>query len=964
MLQVVAFSQLPQSADGVVGRATGRLSDINLNGPGYAYYGINGADRGLGYVGSYMTLGGFIPTLEDDFGGIWNADTRGHLSVNNGFFSNIGAVRKQLLNSGALLGFGVFWDYDGDLYQYPIAGADEPGAIFGPFGHVFQQVGVSGELLTDWGNFRTNGYIPVGRTGNQLVNTSTAGGGVFYENYILPQNGLSAALGGADLELGAYLPGLADWAGMINVGGYAFGNTRYTKIGGDQDGGDLVPWFGGVYTRLDMTFANNWDFSLQYNSDSFFNSTGFARLTYRMGGSRRRNVPDQMEQPMFRNEHIVRAVTNPIAALNPQNNNQPWHVIHVDNTATPNGNGTAEAPFRTLADAQTNALTGGRNNDPWNITYVHEGIATTTFTAYTDPFTFTADSQFLVGSGGPLTIGTQPINGETLLTIGALTSGNPVLSTPGSTNVTIEANAGAPVANVGGVTIANLSIIGSGVGISASSNLTREQVAGVPIPQPVGTTNNPFGTPIANTGGSAVRRVSISGDGTSTLQTGVVIAGKRATDTTIVPNTEPTGGIEFSDTAIALATADGFEVGLPVEAAGIPVFPPQAIANSGGDVNIDYSGSITNNINNNGNVETLLVSIIGKTGGEVNLAATSTPSGATVENQILDVGGQGIQIAENASGTRINMANVTLAESENTAIFVYDDSSTTNIRSKATSTYNFGITKSDGDAAISIQGGSPTFTFFGTIDNSPPSGGNNFLADIRGDVIAMNNPVINISGPGLTPLNDSADGININTVTGGTITMNGLNLTGTADIGINVDNTTATLAFANTNIGGATEYGILLENSTADATFENTTINLDAAGVVAGIGLGKGAATYTGDIDFLSLNATTAQNGTTFLALSADSITISGPSSLTSTSTVSPVIDVTATTLDISLTSVSSNLSTVIPNPDTGVDVAVELSGTGTFDISDSFLIDGNAGSDAVPGGNIRSSGGVIVTIP
>lgn len=219
MLQLVAFGQLPQSADGVVGRATGRLSNINLSGPGYLYYGVNGADRGLGYVGSYMTLGGFIPTLEDDFGGIWNADVRGHLSVNSGFFSNIGAVRKQLLNNGALLGLGIFWDYDGDLYQYPIAGADEPGAIFGPYGHVFQQVGVSGELLTDWGNLRTNGYIPVGQTGNQLVTTAT-GGGVFYQNYILPQNGLSAALGGADLELGAYVPALADWAGMINVGGY------------------------------------------------------------------------------------------------------------------------------------------------------------------------------------------------------------------------------------------------------------------------------------------------------------------------------------------------------------------------------------------------------------------------------------------------------------------------------------------------------------------------------------------------------------------------------------------------------------------------------------------------------------------------------------------------------------------------------------------------------------------------
>ena len=973
MLHLAACGQVPQSADGVVGRATGRLANINLNGPGYMYYGINGADRGLGYVGSYMTLGGFIPTLEDDFGGIWNADVRGHLSVNSGFFSNVGAVRKQLLNSGALLGFGVFWDYDGDLYQYPIAGADEPGAIFGPYGHVFQQVGISGEFLTDWGNFRTNGYIPVGQTGNQLV-TNATGGGVFYQNSILPQNGLSAALGGADLELGAYLPGLADWAGMINVGGYAFGNTRYTKVGGENHGGDLVPWFGGVYTRLDMTFANNWDFSLQYNNDSFFNSTGFARLTYRMGGSRRRNVPDQMEQPMFRNEHIVRAVENPIAALNPQNNNQLWHVIHVDNQAAPNGNGTAEAPFRTLAEAQNAGLPGGRNNDPWNITYVHQGNATSTFTAYTDPFTFTADSQFLVGSGGPLTIATQPFNGETLLTIGALTSGNPVLSTPGQSNITIASpNPAAPVpTNVGGVTIANLSIIGSGTGISGSGNLTREPTsAGLPFPQPVGTTNNPFGTPIANTGGSAVRNVSISGNGTSNSQTGVVIAAERQSLVASVPNTNPTGGIEFSDTAIDLMTADGFEVGLQqLSSLGppqVPVNPPAAIPGSGGDVNIDYSGSITNNRNNNGNVATLLVTITGKTGGEVNLAATSTPSGATVENQIQDVAGQGISLVQNASGTRINMANVTLAESDNTAIFLFDDDATTNIRTTPTSTYAFGLMKSDGDAAISIQGGSPTFNFFGTVENTPPSGGNNFLAEIRGTPAGapITDAVIDISGPGLTPLNDSADGIFIDNAVGGTITMSGLNLTGTGQFGIHVRNTSATLAFANTTIEGPSEYGILLEDSSADATFDNTTINLDGTGVIAGIGLGDGAPTYTGDIDFLNLSATTAQNGTTFLANSANSITISGASSLTSTSTVSPVIDVTATTLDITLTSVSSNLAATVPNPDTGSTVAVELGNSGTFTITDSFLIDGNPGSDTdPPGSNIRSSAGVTVTIP
>jgi len=84
---------------------------------------------------------------------------------------------------------------------------------------------------------------------------------------------------------------------MVSVGGYAFGNARYNNVNGT----DLVPYFGGVYTRMDLTLIRNWDFSLQANNDSFFDWTGFARLTYRMGGSRRRNVPDQMEQPMMRN---------------------------------------------------------------------------------------------------------------------------------------------------------------------------------------------------------------------------------------------------------------------------------------------------------------------------------------------------------------------------------------------------------------------------------------------------------------------------------------------------------------------------------------------------------------------------------------------------------------------------------------------------------------------------------------
>ena len=393
-LDTVAHAQVGQTAmtpaGGVLNRAAAGFQGLNDSGPGYFYYGVNGADRGLGYNGSYMTLGGFIPMAEDDLGGFWAADLRGHLSEYGGFFSNGGAVRKQFIG-GTLLGVGVYWDYDGDQNQYPAYGV--LGTEWGQFGHAYNKVGVSGEWLTDFGNLRSNGYIPVGTT----ASTIGGPGNSFTSNYLLCAYGLDAALGGADLEVGAYIPGLSDWAGMISVGGYALGNSRYDWWSGTQAGQDVVPWFGGVYTRLDMTFLENWDFSLQYNNDSYFDSTGFARLTYRMGGSRRRNVPDQVEQPMMRNEHIVRAHQTPVAAVNPVTG-QAWNVIHVDDTSSVLGNGTAESPFNTLAKGQTAAV------NPYDVVFVHAGSSDTT--PYPSTWQFQADNQILVGEGSSLQLAT------------------------------------------------------------------------------------------------------------------------------------------------------------------------------------------------------------------------------------------------------------------------------------------------------------------------------------------------------------------------------------------------------------------------------------------------------------------------------------------------------------------------------------------------------------------------------
>jgi hypothetical protein len=441
----LAFAQMGQTAmaptGGIVNRAATGFQNLNANGPGWLYYGINAADRGLGYRGSYMTLGGFIPMAEDDLGGFWAADLRGHLSEYGGFFSNVGAVRKQFIG-GTLLGVGVYWDYDGDQNQYsdtviPV-GAGNTYTFAG--GQSYNQVGISGEWLTDWGNLRSNGYIPVGSTA-QLV-------GPFLGNSLLCVNGVNAALGGADLEVGAYIPGLSDWAGMISVGGYALGNTRYSF----PDGATAVPWFGGVYTRLDMTFLNNWDFSLQANNDSYFDWTGFARLTYRMGGSRRRNVPDQMEQPMMRNEHIVRSHQEPVVATNPETG-AAWQVFHVENTAEPGGTGSAESPFATLQEAVARPT-----NDPYDIVYVHAGSSTAA-TPYITPvsgFTFGAVNQYLIGEGSTLAIPTESC-GNRAFFAGSTSGVYPVISNPIGPAIAID-QAGAQVSH--------LSIVGSAIGIS------------------------------------------------------------------------------------------------------------------------------------------------------------------------------------------------------------------------------------------------------------------------------------------------------------------------------------------------------------------------------------------------------------------------------------------------------------------------------------------------------------------
>jgi hypothetical protein len=220
-----------------------------------------------------------------------------------------------------------------------------------------------------------------------------------------------------------------------------------------------------------------------------------------------------MEQPMMRNEHVVRAHQTPIVGVNPTTGT-PWRVIHVDNSAPAGGTGTAESPLATLVQGSAAAT------NPWDIVFVHQGLSRT-IAPYGGEFAFQAPNQLLVGDGGTFLLPTVTCGPKSLSTGAGLV---PLLSNPGGTSVSIDGT------KAGGATVADLDILGSQVGILATGDLTGLPSKAFPGGQP-----------------SLVQNVTISGNGTAASQRGVSLE-------------DATGSIIFRDTAIENMTNVGFAV--------------------------------------------------------------------------------------------------------------------------------------------------------------------------------------------------------------------------------------------------------------------------------------------------------------------------------------------------------------------------------------------------------------------
>ena len=170
------------------------MADVNIGWPGRVWVEANLSEDGLGYQGSYITLGAKQHIFQDFLDGRWLLETRGHYDPEyEGFFANIGIERVISLHAAeAEITTGFWFDYDGDLQ--------------GDFAHSMTALGVNASIETRNWEVIGNGYFPIGSS--DFAQGDPTGANCFLNHSIVTQAGIDSALQGFErlVELQADLP--------------------------------------------------------------------------------------------------------------------------------------------------------------------------------------------------------------------------------------------------------------------------------------------------------------------------------------------------------------------------------------------------------------------------------------------------------------------------------------------------------------------------------------------------------------------------------------------------------------------------------------------------------------------------------------------------------------------------------------------------------------------------------------
>jgi len=386
-------------------------ADLNLGVPGRVWFETNVADTGLGFEGSYFTIGAKNRLFQDALDGRWLGEARFHHGIEDegGFFANIGIERVFSVKAAkADVVTGFWYDFDSDQAL---------------LNNSFNQVGVHAAIKTRNWDLLGNGYFPVG-------DTDVTSGTGFVGNSIVLQQGFDSALQGFDVTLRTRPEILAFGNGVFDIGGYGYSS-------------DLVNSVGGGRVRVGFQSQRGFHILAELNHDDRFDTTGVLTVGYTFGTRNARGdggvgLARDLEETV-RNDHIVRFSEAPVLAFDPETG-LAFNVIHVNNTADPTqGNGTAETPFTNLADAEANSGFA-------DVIVVDVGDGTSNGL---DTGIVLQDYQRLFGSGGDILLG---LDDGTFFELPGTADG-PTLSNPGGLNVITLADSN---------TIQNINVDGAG----------------------------------------------------------------------------------------------------------------------------------------------------------------------------------------------------------------------------------------------------------------------------------------------------------------------------------------------------------------------------------------------------------------------------------------------------------------------------------------------------------------------
>lgn len=341
-------------------------------------------------------------------------------------------------------------------------------------GSKFNQLAAGAEWLGESVDLRLNGYLPLSDEEYYTIanpnpqSPSLIGTGIVVDTDATlleePQHGFDGEIG---IELGQFSPFLRENTDSVRLygGGYYFDGEHTERVTGWR-------------TRLAADISPNIQIGGRFQRDDERGSQGFLEATFRFPfghkkSYRREGLRARLDESPERDIDIVTSDTlsdpgSRVPVLNTATG-APQEVLHVDNTAAPGGDGSAESPFNTLAAAQGAA-------SAHTIIYVKPGDGTSA--GQNQGVSLTQTGQQLLGTGTAF-----------LYDQGRFTTANGA-----STSATLIAPAtSAPI-------IGNVNAGGDGVTISADNTA----VAGVTID---GSTNH--GVFLRNDTGTIFRMITL-----------------------------------------------------------------------------------------------------------------------------------------------------------------------------------------------------------------------------------------------------------------------------------------------------------------------------------------------------------------------------------------------------------------------------------------------------------------------